>query len=85
MADQEYGARSATVQDGSGNRWNIFRPTEGNAIFKDFRSVTPHFNPLRAPAMIEFLQKAFGAEEVYRAQSPDGDDSTTRRFASATR
>jgi PhnB protein len=72
VADQEYGARSATVQDAAGNRWNIFRPTEGNAIFKDFRSVTPHFNPLRAPVMIEFLQKAFGAEEVYRAQSPDG-------------
>ncbi|MDR3721704.1 MAG: VOC family protein [Candidatus Acidoferrales bacterium] len=72
VADQEYGARSATVLDGSGNRWNIFRPTEGNVIFKDFRSVTPHFNPLRAPAMIEFLQKAFGAEEIYRAQHPDG-------------
>jgi PhnB protein len=72
VADQEYGARSATVLDSSGNRWNIFRPTEGNIIFKDFRSVTPHFNPLRAPAMIEFLERAFGAEEVYRAQHPDG-------------
>jgi len=60
------------VKDGSGNRWHIFTPAAGNAIFKDFRSLTPHFNPLRAPAMIEFLQKAFGAEEVYRAQSPDG-------------
>ncbi|HXO88769.1 MAG TPA: VOC family protein [Candidatus Acidoferrales bacterium] len=72
VADQEYGARSATVQDASGNKWSIGKPSPGNAIFKDYRSITPHFNPLRAPAMIEFLQKAFGAEEVYRAQSPDG-------------
>jgi PhnB protein len=72
VADQEYGSRGGTVKDGSGNSWHIFTPTAGNAIFKDFRSLTPHFNPLRAPAMIEFLQKAFGAREVYRAQSPDG-------------
>jgi PhnB protein len=72
VTDQDYGARGGSVRDVSGNTWHISRPTPGNAIFKDYRSVTPHFNPLRAPAMIEFLQKAFGAEEIYRAQSPDG-------------
>ena len=72
VSDQDYGVRSATVVDASGNRWSISRPNEGDVIFKDLRTVTPHFNPRRAPAMIEFLQKAFGAEEVYRAQSPDG-------------
>lgn len=71
-ADQDYGARSATVVDASGNRWAISRATESNTIFRDYRTVTPHFNPVRAPAMIEFLQKAFGAREIYRAQHPDG-------------
>jgi PhnB protein len=72
VADHDYGSRGGTVQDVSGNSWHIFTPTAGNAIFEDYRSVTPHLNPVRAPAVIEFLQKAFGAEEVYRAQLPDG-------------
>lgn len=72
LADRDFGSRGGTVKDVSGNNWHIFTPTAGNAIFKDFRSVTPNMNPLRAPVMIEFLQKAFGAEEVYRAQSPEG-------------
>jgi len=72
VADQDHGARGGSVRDVSGNTWHISKPTPGNTIFKDYRSVTPHFNPLRAPVMIEFLQKAFGAEELYRAQSPDG-------------
>jgi PhnB protein len=72
VTDQDYGARGGSVRDVSGNTWHISKPAPGNTIFKDYRSVTPHFNPLRAPAMIDFLQKAFGAEEIYRAQSPDG-------------
>jgi PhnB protein len=72
VANQESGARGGVILDESGNRWNISKSAEGDVIFKDYRAVTPHFNPVRAPAMIEFLQKAFGAEEVYRAQSPDG-------------
>jgi PhnB protein len=72
VTDEDYGARNGSVKDVSGNTWHIFTPAPGNAIFENYRSITPHFNPLRAPVMIDFLQKAFGAEEVYRAQSPDG-------------
>ena len=72
VAVQGSGARGAVLVDASGNRWNVSKAPADSAIFKDYRSVTPHFNPLRAPALIEFLQKAFGAEEAYRAQSPDG-------------
>lgn len=72
VADTDYGARGASVKDDSGNSWHIFTPNPGNTLFESFRSVTPQLNPLRAPVVIEFLQKAFGAEEVFRAQSPDG-------------
>jgi PhnB protein len=72
VADHDYGSRGGSVKDLCGNTWHIFTPSAGDSIFKDFRSVTPHLNPLRATRMIEFFEKAFGAEEVYRAQSPDG-------------
>lgn len=71
-ADQEYGVRDGSVKDISGNNWYIFRPVAGNAIFEGLRSVTPYLHPLRAPQVIEFLKKAFGGQEAYRAQSPDG-------------
>lgn len=71
-ADQEYGSRDGSVKDVCGNNWYIFTPKPGNAIFEGLHSVTPYLHPLRAPHVIEFMKKAFGAEEVYRAQSPEG-------------
>jgi len=71
-ADQDYGTRGGSVTDVSGNSWHIFTPVAGNAIFERLRSVTPYMNPVRSSELIEFLQKGFGAEEVYRAQSPEG-------------
>jgi PhnB protein len=72
MADQDYGTRGGTVRDASGNSWHIFTPLPGDKIFQEYRSVTPQLNPLRSLQLIEFFRKAFGGEEVYRAQSPDG-------------
>lgn len=72
VTDHDYGSRGGSVRDLCGNTWHIFTPAVDNTIFEAFRSVTPHLNPLRATRMIEFFEKAFGAEEVYRAQSPDG-------------
>ncbi len=72
VADQDYGTRGGSVTDSSGNSWHIFKPVEGNEIFERLRSVTPYMNPVRTSEMIDFLRQAFGAEEVYRAQSPEG-------------
>ena len=72
VTDRSYGARGGSVKDTSGNSWDIFMPFPEDKIFTEFRSVTPYLNPVRSVTFIEFLGKAFGGEEVYRAQSPDG-------------
>ena len=72
VRDNPYGTRGGTVTDDSGNRWHIFTPVPGDQIFKDFRSVTPHLYASEPVRLIEFLQRAFGGSEIYRAQMPDG-------------
>ncbi len=71
-SDQDYGSRDGSVKDQSGNHWYICTPKPGNTVFEGLRSVTPYLHPLRGAVLIEFLKSAFGAEELYRAQSPDG-------------
>jgi PhnB protein len=71
-ADQDYGTRGGSVTDVSGNSWHVFKAIPGNEVFERLHSVTPYLNPVRSAEVIEFLQKAFGAEEIYRAQSPEG-------------
>ena len=70
--DQPYGERSGGVKDPAGNFWYI-------ATYKgeDYRSegapdVQPYMHPLRALPVIDFLKRAFGAEELGRYASPDG-------------
>ena len=73
VTDKEYGSRGGTVVDPSGNRLHISKPFgPGNEIFGAFRSVTPHLYAARPVDLMEFLKQAFGGEEIYRAQMPDG-------------
>ena len=73
--DQFYGDREAGVKDPTGNVWwiathKLGRP--GTYIPEGLRPVTPFLHPVGAPALIEFLKQAFGAEEISREQSPEG-------------
>lgn len=72
MTDQEYGERSGSVKDKFGNFWYIATAKGPNFVPEGHYSVTPYLHPLRAPQFVDFLTKAFGAQEVFRAQSPDG-------------
>jgi PhnB protein len=72
VIDHDYGSRGGTVVDSSGNRWHIFNPTRGGEIFADFGSVTPHLYARQPEDLIEFLRGAFGGQEIYRAQTPEG-------------
>lgn len=70
--DHEYGERGASVKDNSGNYWYLARRLAGPAIAEGLRSVTPYFHPRSAARMIDFLKRAFDAEEIARYQDPSG-------------
>jgi PhnB protein len=72
VVDQEYGERSGSVKDVCGNYWYIATAQGTSYVPQGHYSITPYLHPLRAPQFIKFLRQAFGAEEVFRAQSPDG-------------
>ena len=70
--DQPYGERGASVVDVSGNHWYLARSLSGPPVPEGLRSVTPYFHPRSAARMIDFLKRAFNAEEVARYQDDAG-------------
>jgi PhnB protein len=70
--DQDYGDREASVKDQSGNHWYIATHTATGHAPEGLRTVTPFLHPRGAARMIDFLKRAFGADEQSRSQSPDG-------------
>lgn len=70
--DQPYGDREAGVKDLSGNHWYIATNKATGHTREGLRAVTPFLPTHGAPQLIDFLQRAFGAEEESRFQSPDG-------------
>jgi uncharacterized glyoxalase superfamily protein PhnB/catechol 2,3-dioxygenase-like lactoylglutathione lyase family enzyme len=70
--NQEYGDRDAAVIDVGGNHWYI-GTSQGPAYKPEGVSdLMPYLHPAGAPKMINFLKQAFGAEEVFVYQSPNG-------------
>jgi uncharacterized glyoxalase superfamily protein PhnB len=41
-------------------------------IRQGFRTITPYLFAQNAASLIEFISKAFGGEETYRKERPDG-------------
>jgi PhnB protein len=74
-SDQPYGERLAEVKDASGNIWRISFPTYlGEKPYKheSVQSVQVYLHVNAAAALINFLERAFGAQEMGRATSPEG-------------
>jgi len=61
-ADRPYGERSAFVQDTFGNYWYI--ATRLGPAPEGAASVLPYLHPERARPYLDFLKRAFGAEEI---------------------
>jgi uncharacterized glyoxalase superfamily protein PhnB len=70
--DQPYGDREGGVQDIAGNFWYIATHKETGLAPPGLRAVTPYLHAHGAPQLMDFFQRAFGAEEVARYLSPQG-------------
>jgi len=70
--DQPYGDREAGVKDASGNEWYIATHQGARHVPEGLRTVTPFLHPRGADRQIEFLKRAFGAEEAGCHRSPEG-------------
>lgn len=70
--DMPYGERNGRVRDAFGNHWYIASPLGETSRPELAPSVRPYLHPLRAEPVVNFLKRAFGAEEIGRSVSPDG-------------
>ena len=70
--DQFYGERSATIEDSAGNYWYIATRSTGDYKWEGAPDIQPSLHPLRAEPVIDFLKRAFDAEELGRHATPEG-------------
>jgi len=70
--DQPYGERSATIEDSAGNFWYIATYRGDNYKWEGAPDIQPYLHPLRADPVIDFLKRAFDAEELGRHATPEG-------------
>jgi PhnB protein len=70
--DQPYGDREASVKDLSGNYWYIATHRGSAHIPEGLHSITPFLHPRGANQLIDFLKRAFEAEEIEVHRSPEG-------------
>jgi PhnB protein len=71
-ADQDYGERSASVADAAGNHWYIATLKKTGYKWEGRPTIQPYLHPLRAEPVMNFLKRAFAAEEMGRFTTPDG-------------
>jgi uncharacterized glyoxalase superfamily protein PhnB len=67
-ADRPYGERAGFVKDTFGNQWYIATAFGPSYVPEGRRTVTPYVHPRGVPAYIDFLKRAFNAEEEIRAE-----------------
>jgi PhnB protein len=72
VEEQEYGERAGGVKDPAGNYWYIATHKGETYIPEGLHSVNPYLHPLRAEPVMNFLKRAFGAQEIAKYASPDG-------------
>ncbi len=71
-ADQEYGERTASVRDAAGDHWYIATFKGESYKSEGAPTLQPYLHPLRGEPVINFLKRAFGAQEMGRYTDPQG-------------
>lgn len=67
-ADRPYGERAGFVKDTFGNHWYIATAFGPSYVPEGRQTVTPYVYPRNVPDYIEFLKRAFNAEEEIHAE-----------------
>jgi PhnB protein len=70
--NQPWGERTANVKDPSGNNWYIATFQGDNYYSEGAPTLQPFLHPKQCAPIIEFMIRAFGAEETGRATSSEG-------------
>lgn len=68
--EMEYGERGASVSDPFGNHWYLATHHGASHVPQGLGAITPYLHPGGADDLIDFLKRAFGAEEQMRVQPP---------------
>ena len=66
--NRPYGERSGFLEDPFGNYWFIGTSLGPTPVPEGLKTVTAYLHPPSAPSYIEFLTRAFGAVEEFRAE-----------------
>jgi uncharacterized glyoxalase superfamily protein PhnB len=71
VAEMPYGERSGSVRDRAGNEWYI--ATAHRQLPEGMRTVNVYLHPYGVDRLVEFVKRAFGAEEIeLHRETPGG-------------
>ena len=64
LTDRPYGDREVDVRDPLGNHWYIGTRKQDGPVPAGLRTITPTLHVPGTDRLIDFIQRAFGAQEV---------------------
>lgn len=70
--DLPYGERGAAVEDAAGNHWYLATAFGPSYVPEGLPEVMPYLNPRGARQMIQFLETAFDAKQLFLEESQPG-------------
>ncbi len=83
--DQFWGERTANIEDPFGNYWYIGTRMGDTWFFEGLPVLQPYLHPVHGAALIDFIRRAFDAEEMGRYTSPEGKiEHSTLKIGDAT-